>query len=558
MRQAAMVMLVVGCAGAPASAQTGLRVVAAVGSDGPLGPNLGTPERFYGFDLGPQIMDDGTVVFAASAIVGNQVRSGVWVRGGAMNTPIAAVGMTATGMPDVASWTGVEPRVTVRANAASVIGEVSGRYRFAVWRWSGGSMEVLVRHRMPVPGAAGVFISNPSMVELDASGVAWGGSETDGVGGNLAMVGRFEPGREMVVLQRTSFEAPGLPEGNRVIGAALHVSPEGRVMAGMALSLPDQSLSVLVERQGAVWTERYRVGGQAPGCPAGVTTRQVLRMWTLNGAGYAFLARLEGPGVNSGNDRALFIDRGGGLALSARTGDPLPEFQSGALLSGLDDVDVAPTGRVAATVDALLRAPAGLIRGGVLIDDPTHGRRIVLRQDSAGLPGIGNRYIRGTPGFCLGPNGHLAVQVLLDGPGAGPDDQGVWVLNPDDTFRYVMRTGDVLDVPGRGATTAQEFVLLRSGDETGTYRAPVTQGINAWGDLAMMVRTDPVGQVVVVSPACAADFNADGFVDFFDYQAFVACLTGEGCGGRSADLDGDGVADSFDYQKFVAAFEVGC
>ena len=61
------------------------------------------------------------------------------------------------------------------------------------------------------------------------------------------------------------------------------------------------------------------------------------------------------------------------------------------------------------------------------------------------------------------------------------------------------------------------------------------------------------------APACIADFNADGFVDFFDYDDYVNCYeTGVCPPGRTADVNGDGFADFFDYDDFVAGYELGC
>ncbi len=65
----------------------------------------------------------------------------------------------------------------------------------------------------------------------------------------------------------------------------------------------------------------------------------------------------------------------------------------------------------------------------------------------------------------------------------------------------------------------------------------------------------------VAQPArwCAADFNDDGFVDAFDYDAFVACYEGVECPPcRTADVNGDGFGDFFDYDEFVRVFETGC
>ena len=56
----------------------------------------------------------------------------------------------------------------------------------------------------------------------------------------------------------------------------------------------------------------------------------------------------------------------------------------------------------------------------------------------------------------------------------------------------------------------------------------------------------------------AADFNGDSFLDFFDYDAFVACFEGAGCpAGTTADFNADGFVDFGDYTDFVAAFEAG-
>lgn len=54
---------------------------------------------------------------------------------------------------------------------------------------------------------------------------------------------------------------------------------------------------------------------------------------------------------------------------------------------------------------------------------------------------------------------------------------------------------------------------------------------------------------------CSTDFNCDGFLDIFDYDAFVTAFE---TGGTGADFNHDGFADIFDYDNFVTAFENGC
>jgi hypothetical protein len=64
---------------------------------------------------------------------------------------------------------------------------------------------------------------------------------------------------------------------------------------------------------------------------------------------------------------------------------------------------------------------------------------------------------------------------------------------------------------------------------------------------------------IVEFVGCPVDFNEDGFLDFFDYDDFVACYEGFACPpGRTADYNGDSFVDFFDYDDFVAAFEAGC
>ncbi len=68
-----------------------------------------------------------------------------------------------------------------------------------------------------------------------------------------------------------------------------------------------------------------------------------------------------------------------------------------------------------------------------------------------------------------------------------------------------------------------------------------------------------VSRPFLLRPLCAADFNNDGAVDFFDYDDFVACFEGAGCPtGKTADFNNDTAIDFFDYDDFVVAFEAGC
>ncbi len=96
-------------------------------------------------------------------------------------------------------------------------------------------------------------------------------------------------------------------------------------------------------------------------------------------------------------------------------------------------------------------------------------------------------------------------------------------------------------------------ILIRpNGLDVGSYRCVITSDDGCSAPLS--VTTDTVSVTF-----CAADFNCDGFLDFFDYGDFVNCFeTGTCAFGNTADFNGDNFIDFFDYDAFVNLFETGC
>jgi hypothetical protein len=60
---------------------------------------------------------------------------------------------------------------------------------------------------------------------------------------------------------------------------------------------------------------------------------------------------------------------------------------------------------------------------------------------------------------------------------------------------------------------------------------------------------------IAIDPLCAADFNRDRAVDFFDYLDFVSAFAANS---DAADFDFSGSIDLFDYLDFVGHFAQGC
>ena len=60
---------------------------------------------------------------------------------------------------------------------------------------------------------------------------------------------------------------------------------------------------------------------------------------------------------------------------------------------------------------------------------------------------------------------------------------------------------------------------------------------------------------MICAPACPADWNGDGVLDFFDVQAFLADFSAQN---PDADLNGDGNFDFFDVQIYLGIVSAGC
>ena len=130
----------------------------------------------------------------------------------------------------------------------------------------------------------------------------------------------------------------------------------------------------------------------------------------------------------------------------------------------------------------------------------------------------------------------------------------------EEVFRFDASTGALLQeidtAPQGGARGVFELA-------DGRYLFTNGNGVHTWSPTGVVsLYSGSSCQYVSLyhqAPSCPADFNGDGFLDFFDYDDYVSCFeTGVCPAGRTADFNGDGFADFFDYDDFVAAFERGC
>ncbi|MEK6701848.1 MAG: hypothetical protein AABZ53_06265 [Planctomycetota bacterium] len=271
--------------------------------------------------------------------------------------------------------------------------------------------------------------------------------------------------------------------------------------------------------------------------------------------------------------------------------------------------DVGDSDHAAVAIPSLMRnarkAKAMASSDPLSDGDPTDYEVFILATDAANVMYIGQ--IESNDAGCS-PYDDRPLPAVLQGGGAptiafDPTDGGVLVARQGVPNIYVFQrdtagdwnivrtiptgeTGTIanLQVSDTGAvifTNAGEIRVLRQDAAGGAWAADTSSYWNgkADGDLFELPRSreglipyrgsvndfnfDPTGEPGDSVPDCAGDFDGDGTVDFFDYDAFVQCFEGVACPPGNAarimgDFDSDGSIDFFDYDAFVVAFERGC
>jgi hypothetical protein len=158
--------------------------------------------------------------------------------------------------------------------------------------------------------------------------------------------------------------------------------------------------------------------------------------------------------------------------------------------------------------------------------------------------------------LCLGTQSVSAPDNALSCPGSSASFSVTASGSGPFTFRWQIETPNAPGVwtnlsngnlPGigqvSGATSSSLTISLLPATAAARVRCAVT---NTCGTAASSAATLRV---------CAADFNCDGFVDFFDFDDFVTAFES---GDPRGDFNRDGFIDFFDFDDYVVAFERGC
>lgn len=353
-------------------------------------------------------------------------------------------------------------QVAFRANLTG--DDVDSANDQGVWSEGTGSLALVARTGNQAPGApSGVNFSRDPALEIfspvinDAGQTAFYGATTDGGLGFWS-----EGSGSLAPVARSGGQAPGTPSGVNFTFANLYEFLDTPVLNNAGQTSFRSYLSGPGVNSGnniGLWSEGtgtvalvVREGNPAPGLP-GVSFASPFEAG-LNDAGQmTFFSYLRGSGVNSSNDRSLWSDGSGSMALVVRTGDPAPGMPDGVTIDRLTNIEaINNVGQVAFHAGLSSEDSVYDFNEGLWLEDSGSFTLLALRGTQApGMPS-GVLFEAVGAGPVLNDAGQVLSSALLTGPGVDSSNDVAGYLT--DKFGNVMligRNGD--PAPGTPAGT---------------------------------------------------------------------------------------------------------
>jgi hypothetical protein len=224
---------------------------------------------------------------------------------------------------------------------------VTGTNDNGIWRRTASTTDLVAREGNAAPGSAGATFGFPAVPLInDVGQLAFDAQITGGAGvwrgapGAVQLIARNgiqAPGAPAGVNFSTTFRNVGLNKSGQVafladlVGSGVDATNEIGIWTG------NESTLQLVAR----------TGSPAPGTTAGVRFES-LEPTSLNESGQvAFMGTLVGGGTHVGNNQGLWRGAAIGVQLVVREGDPAPGAAAGVMLSGFQIAGLNDSGQVA-------------------------------------------------------------------------------------------------------------------------------------------------------------------------------------------------------------------
>ncbi|MCB9857855.1 MAG: hypothetical protein H6818_19405 [Phycisphaerales bacterium] len=388
-----------------------------------------------------------------------------------------------------------------------------------IWTGFPGAASVVVRENNPAPGLpAGVLFASTSSLQPvlgadDSCGFYIGLSGVGVNAGNDNVIYSGTTSTPAVVV-REGEPAPGLPAGiqlGALFAPDMNAAGETAFVAflkGNVTSAVDDRALFSEGRTGSLDLVA-RMGGSAP---AGDFKDLFSPVICADGP-VAFMATLQGSGIDGLNDECLCTDSGGTLHFVAREGEQAPGLPDGVVFAG----------------DAVTMS--GAFSGEI----------------------------------SMNARAQIAFRANLAGPGIDmTNNSGIWLHDPDFGTRLVIRSGDAIEIATGDVRMVQDIIWVAgSGGSDGRNSA-----MNDSAQLALWLRFTDGSEAIVVT----LDTDGDGTADLLDNCPMTVNMdqadadgdgVGDACDGcpddadkltagvcgcdvSDADSDNDGVPDCLD------------
>ncbi len=373
-----------------------------------------------------------------------------------------------------------------------------------LWAGAANSLGLAAREDASAPGALGdtrfaqfqfPSLNNLGQVEFFAQLRGSGVNAGNGYGTWAGLPGFIH------LAYRNGDPLPGISPGLNVSTGAFPVYSNTGQVAFTGIyddpSLPGSQFGVWAGAPGVI-TAVAVPGQQAPGFAAGVEFRSAL-LPTINPSGQiAYLARVEGTGVNINNDAGIWLHSGGSSSIAVREGAAAPG--AGSFVAFGDrfaEPAINASGAIAFT-NTLAGIPVNDDNERALYAGQPGSLNMVAREGGIAVgasPGVVFDDFGDRP--FIGGSGAAVAQVKLRGDGVSPDnDDGIWA-NPTGVFTKVARQGDAAP-----DTTAGFFTLgaptVNFHGQTAFSASLAGNGIDASNDSGIWA-VDPFNRLVPVA-----------------------------------------------------------
>jgi hypothetical protein len=406
---------------------------------------------------------------------------------------VAFIGQQAPGMPAGATFTSIGRTFlndTGQTAFLANVGDIEG-----IWSESSGRLELVAAVGSPAPGTPGLAFSRLcpwfKFIELNSAGeIAF---EADLTHINDRGVWAGGPG-SLRLVARQGDHAPGTPDGVTYTSPSL-VPPVLNDAGQTAFVAYLTGPGVDSANASGIWSQGSgslaliaRSGSQAPGTPSGVTFDYFASLPRLNNNGQtAFLASLSGGGVDNTDNRGIWSERLGSLALVARSGYQAPGTPSGVNFLGFDPAIALNDAAQTAFQADLTGSGVNDANNAGIWSEGSGSLALVARSGSEAPGTPGGTLFREFPDFPLKLNsaGQMAFLARLTGSGVdATNDYGIW-LESSGTLALIAREGEHAPGTPNGVTFASDL-----GAESAIFYRP---GLNNAGQVAFQASLSGLG-----------------------------------------------------------------